>query len=266
MRPVIGVSASRTTGDGVEYDRVRCRYLSAVYDVAECIPIIVPNCVGDRRDADTLLQLIDGLILTGDRSNIAAEWYGEAQIESAAQLDPARDLTALTIIPRAVELGIPLLAICRGFQELNVSLGGDLYQDLGSEERFIRHKEDESLPRDLQYQPLHDLHVTGNVLRTIAGRNVVRVNSLHKQGVRKLAPGLDVEAVASDGLVEAVSVRGAAAFTLGVQWHPEWHVKSDELCREIFKTFGVECWKHWLKYRDGSERREPTLPRYLKVR
>jgi putative glutamine amidotransferase len=225
----------------------------------------VPNSVRDGDEAARILDTLDGLMLTGDQSNVAAERYGEKQLPSAARLDPARDLTVLSLIPRALAMGIPLLAICRGLQELNVSLGGDLHQDLKSAGSFIKHDEDGTLPRDIQYLPRHELHVTGRTLRDIVGKDVIYVNSLHTQGVRALAPTLKVEASAPDGLVEAVSVRGAIAFALGVQWHPEWHVRSDEMSHAIFRAFGTECRKRMAERPAFSEATE-RLPRYLKVR
>jgi putative glutamine amidotransferase len=245
------------TEGGVDYDRVRCRYLAAVCDVAEGLPVIIANVVTEKEETAALLEYLDGLVLTGDQSNIAAQRYGAHQLAKAALLDTARDETVLSLIPLVLECRLPLLAICRGLQELNVSSGGDLYQDLGSEGIFIRHDEDETLPRDFQYRPSHDVLITGPLLRAIVGEETIRVSSLHKQGIRTLGSGLKIEAVAPDGLIEAVSACGPGLFALGLQWHPEWHVHSDTPSHAIFRAFGSACRERRSRRRGASP---PGLP------
>lgn len=265
MRPIIGVSASRVTSEDVDYDAARCRYLSAAYELADGLPVILPNFVRDDDAAANVLQILDGLILAGDQSDVCMEQFNGARQTNGTRLDPGRDLTALSLLPSALEAGIPILAICRGFQELNLFLGGDLHEELAAEGGFIRHHEDEATAGSGEPHPRHDLHVTGSLLREIVGKEVITVNSLHRQGLRTVAPGLQIEGMAPDGLVEAVSVLDASGFALGVQWHPEWHPQNDEVSRSIFCAFGAACRKHRFRFR---ERIDPVgaLPRYLKVR
>ncbi|HXZ00620.1 MAG TPA: gamma-glutamyl-gamma-aminobutyrate hydrolase family protein [Stellaceae bacterium] len=265
MRPIIGVSASRVTNEDVDYDAARCRYLSAAYELAEGLPVILPNFVRDDEAAANVLQILDGLILAGDRPEAAAERSGAVPRANGTRLDPARDLTAPSLLPSALEAGIPILAIGRGLHELNLYLGGDLHEDLAAEGGFLRHHEDETPARDGRHHPRHDLHVTGGLLREIAGSDAITVNSLHRRGLRTVAPGLQVQGKAPDGLVEAVSVLDATAFALGVQWHPEWCAHGDEVSRSIFRAFGAACRKHRFRSRERIEPLGP-LPRYLKVR
>lgn len=265
MRPIIGVSAARLTNEGVDYDGVHCRYLLAAYELAEGLPVIVPSVVTDDEAAANVLQILDGLILAGDCADLAVEQFEGAQRASADRRDPPRDRLALSLIPSVLEAGIPVLAICQGLHELNLSLGGDLHRDLASEGRFVRHHGDAALARDARCRRQHDLHVTGSLLRGIVGKDVITVNSLHRRGLRTVAPGLHVEGTAPDGLVEAVSVPDAHAFALGVQWHPEWHAQGDEVSRSIFCSFGAACRQHRFKSREPAKPAR-RLPRYLKVR
>jgi putative glutamine amidotransferase len=151
-----------------------------------------------------------------------------------------RDGTALPLLRAAIERGKPLLAICRGFQELNVALGGSLHQHVHELPGRLDHREPQGVSRDAEYAPAHDVTIAPDgVLAALSGMTRAMVNSLHHQGVDRLAPMLTVEAVASDGLIEAVSMAGAKAFLLGVQWHPEWKMAADPLSRAIFAGFGA---------------------------
>ncbi len=137
--------------------------------------------------------------------------------------DERRDGTTLPLIKQIVERGVPLLALCRGFQELNVAYGGTLFQHVEEVPGRSDHREDKNQPLDVQYAPIHDVHLTpGGRLEMLAGTGTIKVNSLHSQGIDRLAGGLAVEAVAPDGQIEGVRVRDAQSFAIGVQWHPEW--------------------------------------------
>jgi len=156
--------------------------------------------------------------------------------------DPARDETTLPLIDAALELGVPLLAVCRGFQEMNIVLGGTLHQLVHEVPGYRVHKENPEDPLDVQYGPAHRVTlIEGGMLRKLAGKEVVTVNSLHAQGVAELAAGVTVEAVAEDGLIEAFRVDGARNFALAVQWHPEWKVTEDPFSLAIFEAFGDAC-------------------------
>ncbi len=217
------------------------KYVTALRDGSDAIPILIP-ALGDTVSADALLQRIDGLLLTGSPSNVEPHRYqGEASRPGTLH-DPHRDETTFPLIARALELGVPLFAICRGYQELNVALGGTLHQYVHEQTGYHLHKEDPDDPPDVQYGESHAVHlVEGGLLHKLAASDVVRVNSLHSQGVARLADGVTVEAVADDGLIEAFAVHGVKNFALAVQWHPEWKVTENKFSMAIFKAFGDAC-------------------------
>ena len=156
--------------------------------------------------------------------------------------DAERDVLAFALIPAAIRAGLPLLAICRGFQELNVAFGGSLHQELHKLPGAGKHREDKGETVEVQYAPTHEVRFSaGGVLARITARESAQVNSLHTQGIDRLGEGLVVDAVAPDGLIEAIVVADAPGFTLGVQWHPEWRVQESEVSMAIFQAFGDAC-------------------------
>jgi putative glutamine amidotransferase len=240
-RPVIGVPADRRVLDPHPFHMVGEKYLKALADAAEALPLIVP-VLADLVDVDELLSRCDGILLTGSPSNVEPQHYEGAASREGTLHDPARDALTLPLARRALERGIPLFAVCRGFQELNVALGGTLHQHVHEVPGFRLHKEDPGDPLEVQYGPAHPVTlVDGGMLRRLAGSDTVMVNSLHSQGVRRLAAGITVEAVADDGLVEAFTVDDVPAFALAVQWHPEWQVNSNPFSMKLFKAFGDAC-------------------------
>ena len=216
------------------------KYVRAVVDGAGCLPLLVPTLdpVLPLRD---VLAGLDGLLLTGAVSNIEPHHYSDESSYEGNLLDPRRDATNLPLIPLAIEMGVPVLAICRGFQEVNVAFGGTLYQKVHEQPGFMDHRENKDDPLDVQYDPAHDIAlVPGGVLAGLAGDTRATVNSLHGQGVRRLGEGLVVEAQAPDGLVEAFRHDGPA-FMLAVQWHPEWKVRENAFYLATFRAFGDAC-------------------------
>lgn len=216
------------------------KYVRAVVDGAGCLPLLVPTLdpVLPLRD---VLAGLDGLLLTGAVSNIEPHHYSDESSYEGNLLDPRRDATNLPLIPLAIEMGVPVLAICRGFQEVNVAFGGTLYQKVHEQPGFMDHRENKDDPLDVQYGPAHDIAlVPGGVLAGLAGDTRATVNSLHGQGVRRLGEGLVVEAQAPDGLVEAFRHDGQA-FMLAVQWHPEWKVRENAFYLATFRAFGDAC-------------------------
>ena len=216
------------------------KYVRAVVDGAGCLPLLVPTLdpVLPLRD---VLAGLDGLLLTGAVSNIEPHHYSDESSYEGNLLDPRRDATNLPLIPLAIEMGVPVLAICRGFQEVNVAFGGTLYQKVHEQPGFMDHRENKDDPLDVQYGPAHDIAlVPGGVLAGLAGDTRATVNSLHGQGVRRLGEGLVVEAQAPDGLVEAFRHDGPA-FMLAVQWHPEWKVRENAFYLATFRAFGDAC-------------------------
>jgi putative glutamine amidotransferase len=182
-------------------------------------------------------------MLTGSASNVQAILYGQEVLNLELPQDAARDATTLPLIRAAIKRGIPLLAICRGFQELNVALGGTLHQAVQEVPGMMDHRDSPLDPLEKQYGPAHRVHIApgGKLARILGGAAEIMVNSLHGQGVDRLAPGLVAEATADDGLVEACSVSTAPGFTLAVQWHPEWQLAANRDSMKIFKAFGQAC-------------------------
>ena len=217
------------------------KYIDAVATGADGVPVLVP-ALGPATDWARLLERCDGFLLTGSESNVEPHHYGGPASEPGTLHDANRDATTLPLIERAVAAGVPVLAICRGFQEMNVAYGGTLWQRVHEAEGHLDHRDDESQPLEVQYGPAHDIDLEpGGLLRRITGVDRCRVNSLHWQGVQCLAPGLIVEARAPDGLVEAFRVRDAGTFAVGVQWHPEWQFQTNSVSLALFAAFGDSC-------------------------
>ncbi|WP_341304254.1 gamma-glutamyl-gamma-aminobutyrate hydrolase family protein [Pseudomonas sp. TMP25] len=242
-QPIIGVSAcTKQIGHNI-YHTAGDKYLQAIAQVAGGMPVIIP-ALGEQLDQAYLLQHLDGLVFTGSPSNVEPHHYAGDASEPGTAHDPARDTTTLPLIKAAIAAGIPVLGICRGFQEMNVAFGGTLHQRVHEVAGLMDHREPADLPADQQYGLRHALHVQpGGLLASIGLPADIQVNSIHGQGVQRLAPGLRVEALAPDGLIEAFSVVAAKSFALGVQWHPEWQVRSNPNYLAIFQAFGEACRK-----------------------
>jgi putative glutamine amidotransferase len=237
-RPLIGVISDRRMLGHHPFHVVGEKYLAAVLHGAGGFPVSLP-VLGEDFDVLEVLDRLGGLLLTGSPSNVEPRQYQGAPSKPGTLHDPERDVVALALIPAAVKAGLPLMAICRGFQEMNVAFGGTLHQAVHELPGFARHREDPGQPVEDQYAPSHEVRFTpGGVLERISGRRSAMVNSVHSQGVDQLAEALTVEAVAPDGLVEAFTVRDAPGFTLAVQWHPEWKVRENELSMAMFQAFG----------------------------
>ena len=215
------------------------KYLDAVR-LAGCQPLIVPSVEDDEFDA--LLDIADGVLLTGSPSNVHPSHFNEAVHNPALPLDLARDAWTLPLIPQVLARGVPLFAICRGFQEANVALGGSLHQAVHEVAGQRDHRGTADGTAEEQYGLAHLVHVEpGGLLGSIVGQGDIEVNSVHGQGVNRLAPGLRVEARAPDGLVEAFSKSDSTGFNLCVQWHPEWKAAENPISVKLFKAFGQAC-------------------------
>ena len=236
--PLVGLPACAREIGIHPFHIVGDKYMRAVADAAGCLPAALP-AFGGALDLGGVLERFDGLLFTGSPSNVEPARYDGPPSEDGTLHDPERDATTLPLIRAAIDGGVPILCICRGFQELNVALGGSLHQQVHLVGGLLDHRSDQSLPRDAQYGPVHDISLAaGGLLASLWPAPGVAVNSLHGQGIERLAPPLDVEAVAPDGLIEAVRVRDAPALALGVQWHPEWKVTEDPFSMAIFGAFG----------------------------
>lgn len=236
-RPLIIIPACTKDIGGLDFDAVGRKYTAAVAEVAQCQPLLVPVGPG-LSDIGALLDIADGIMLTGSLSNVEPVHYGTEEMLRPETLDRARDAITLPLARAAIEKQVPLIAICRGFQELNVALGGTLYQAVHDADGLMDHREREGVSMDEKFGPVHPITLKGK-LRDWIGHDEIMVNSLHGQGINKMSDKLVAEAFAKDGLVEAVRYAADHPFCLGVQWHPEWQAKSNSVSVSLFRRFGA---------------------------
>lgn len=237
-KPVVGIPCDHRMIGPHPFHAVGEKYIVAVRDGAGAIPLLIP-VLDNPIDLDEILSVVDGIFLTGSPSNVAPANYGGAAPRDGVLQDQRRDPTTLPLIRQIVDAGKPLFAVCRGFQEFNVAYGGTLHQHVQEVPGRFDHREDKHAPLDVQYAPVHDVELArGGLLERIAGTRSVKVNSLHSQGVDRLADSLTVEATAADGTIEAFRVTQARTFALGVQWHPEWKFWDNSFSKGLFEAFG----------------------------
>lgn len=236
-KPVIGVSADVFVIDGHRFHAAGEKYLAPIAAMGG-LPRIVPS-LGPGETVEDLLQGLDGLLLTGAVSNVEPRHYNGGEESICPPYDPDRDSTTLPLIRTAIARGLPLLAICRGHQELNVALGGSLFARVHEQPGRLDHRTPPGDTHEIKYAPRHPVTLTkGGFLAGLAGdKQVIMVNSLHWQAIDRLADSLAVEAVAEDGTIEAVRVKGAKNLALGVQWHPEWRFAEDPFSVALFSAF-----------------------------
>jgi putative glutamine amidotransferase len=243
-KPLVGIPCDLRMIGPHPFHAVGEKYIVAVRDGAGAIPVLIP-VLEKPIDIEEILDTVDGILLTGSPSNVAPKLYGGPTPREGVLQDDRRDATTLPLIRHIVDRGLPLLAICRGFQEFNVAYGGTLFQHVEEQPGRIDHREDKHQPLDVQYAPIHEVHLTpGGRLEAIAGMGTIKVNSLHGQGVDRVGEGLAVEAVAPDGQVEGLRVRNAANLALAVQWHPEWRFWEDDFSKALFAAFGQAMRTH----------------------
>jgi putative glutamine amidotransferase len=240
--PVVGIVADFRILNRHPFHCVGNKYVQAIAEGSHVLPVILP-ALADRSDFKAILGLVDGFLFTGSPSNVAPRHYGEELPDHLVEMiDEVRDATSLPLIRMAIDAGVPVLGLCRGFQEINVALGGSLHQEVHNVPGFLDHRENEDDELEQQYAPSHPVQFTpGGFLSKLTGLNTAEVNSLHGQGVDRLAAGLQVEARAPDGLVEAFTVEGADTFALALQWHPEWRFEVNPVSQAIFRAFGEAC-------------------------
>jgi putative glutamine amidotransferase len=244
LQPLVAVSTDVKAFENYTWHAAPQQYLEAAVSAAGVLPLLVPS-FGDRLDLDSLLDGVDGVMVTGSKSNVHPSLYGGDASEANGPYDPARDSTTLPLIRRAIERGVPLLAICRGIQELNVALGGTLATEIQERDGSLDHRAPASDSQDERFAIRQKVTIKpGSCLAGVFGPGEIMVNSVHRQAVDRLGPRLEVEAIAEDGTVEAVSVRDARAFAVGVQWHPEYWAKSDDNSARIFRAFGDAARAH----------------------
>src|SRR6516164_8554498 len=237
--PLVGIPSCLRTANERAFHGVNERYPSAVIDAAGCLPVLIP-AVGSKVVVCGVLSRLDGLLLTGSPSNVHPSHYGAEPSDPEILYDPERDATTLPLIREAIRRDLPILAICRGIQELNVALGGTLHQRVHEVPGRLNHRSRRD-SSDGPYGPAHSVKLTaGGLLALLAGAPEVKVNSLHSQGIDRPAVSLRFEAVAPDGQIEAVSLP-EARFVVGVQWHPEYKAIDDPFSSALFSAFAMAC-------------------------
>lgn len=242
---IVGIQCCRRdiatpTGGHTAHTVVK-KYVDAVVEGAGAMALLVP-AEGGAMMAQAAVSRIDGLLVPGSPSDVEPHHYGGAPSLPDTLHDPARDAVVLPLLRAAIEADLPVLAICRGIQELNVALGGTLHQHVHEVPGRLDHRAPKLESVDERYAYCaHGVTLTaGGSLESLAGSRCLNVNSLHHQGIDRLAPLLAVEAVAPDGQIEAASLPGAR-FVLGVQWHPEFRFAENPFSLRLFQAFGAAC-------------------------
>ncbi|HWK43739.1 MAG TPA: gamma-glutamyl-gamma-aminobutyrate hydrolase family protein [Stellaceae bacterium] len=236
---VVGIPCDRRMLGDYPFHVVGEKYVTAALVATGAVPFLIP-AMGDRLPLDQVLERLDGLLLTGSPSNVEPLHYDGHPSAEGTEHDPDRDATTLPLIRRALEIRLPILAICRGIQELNVAMGGTLHQKVHRVAGRLDHRSDKTGTPDHRYRQVHPVSLTaGGMLAELAEADEIMVNSLHAQGIDRLADGLVVEATAPDGQIEAVI--GTGGFAVGLQWHPEWHALENPVSARLFAAFRDAC-------------------------
>lgn len=232
--PVVGIPCDYRILGPHPFHVAGDKYARAIRDSTGAVVLLIPS-LSTPMPPEEILAAVDGLLFTGSPSNVAPRRYSGTGPREGVLQDENRDGTTLPLLQAAIQAGLPTLCLCRGFQELNVATGGTLHQHVHELEGRLDHREDHDAPLDQQYGPAHEVRVLdGGLLATIVRERRFEVNSLHSQGIDRLAPPLHADALAPDDTVEAVSLPQAKGFVLGLQWHPEWRWAENPVSREIF--------------------------------
>ena len=241
MKPTVGIIGTHALSDaGVPSQRAAESYPLAVARMTGAVPLIVP-AMPEVQDIGHLVGILDGIVLTGARPNVHPEEYGHPETEAHGPFDRNRDAVALALVRAAVEAGLPLFGICRGFQEINVALGGTLHPEVGDlPGRLVHRMPKGETDRAVVFRPRQHVRLApGGAFARILGTTEIVVNSLHGQCVEEPGRRIVIEGLAEDGTPEALSVEGAPGFALGVQWHAEWEPEGDPVNGPLWRAFGA---------------------------
>ena len=239
-RPVIGIQCSHHMAeDTYEVQMTGRRTIDAVREVSDCLPLLIPG-LPDAVDIGDLCETLDGIVLTGGRANVHPKHYGEAYTEGHGAMDEDRDALALPLVRAAVDLGIPIFGLCKGIQEMNVSLGGTLYKEVGDLPGRHRHR----MPKDCKdHEIIFELREqvrlkAGGAMARMLGTEQIVTNSLHGQAIKDAGDRVVLEGWAADETIEAISIAGARSFAIGVQWHAEYEAHADPVSKVLFTALG----------------------------
>jgi len=250
-KPVVGVIGNaQVVNDRYNVQLVGQRNLRAIAEVAGALPLMFAG-TPDITDVDALLGAVDGILLTGARANVHPTHFGVEEDPRHEPYDLDRDAMALTLIRTCVARGVPLFGICRGFQEMNVAFGGSLHPEIRELPGRMNHR----MPRlpngeihpdpEVIFADRHEVRLTpGGAFAALLGRETIRVNSLHGQGILEPGGRVVVEGIAEDGTIEAIRIADAPGFALGVQWHAEYDPQSNPINRALFQAFGAALLEH----------------------
>lgn len=238
-KPVVGIIGNtHVIGDDYVVQAVGKMNIEAVSAICDAVPVIIPAlpAIGDISD---VAGSCDGFVFTGGRPNVHPKFYGEEPTDAHGQFDLDRDSLTLPLIRYCVESSIPILGICRGFQEFNVAFGGTLHPEIRDLPGRMNHRmpPDGTIEEKFAHRHIVELTPHGSFAK-IFGGNEVLVNSLHGQGICVAGPRIIVEGKATDGTPEAISIKDAAGFAMAVQWHPEWNATNDIVSKPLFEAFG----------------------------
>ena len=244
-RPVVGVIGNHMMVENrFAVQMVGERNMQAVADVAGALPLMFAgNPV--TTDIGALLDAVDGILLTGARANVHPTRFRTEANAKHEPYDENRDAMALELIETCVARGVPVFGICRGFQEMNVAFGGSLHPEIRELPGRMNHRMPRLENGEIHPDPTvvfadrHEVRLTpGGAFATLFGKDVIRVNSLHGQGILELGSRVVAEGIAEDETIEAIRIEGAEGFALGVQWHAEYDPERNPINRALFEAFG----------------------------
>jgi putative glutamine amidotransferase len=237
MLPLIALPADSFEKDGLGFHSIGDKYVRALAEVSNALPVMIPN-ISDCLNLDALLDRLDGIVITGATSNVHPPLYGQQPSSAHEPYDHDRDATTLKLIQTVIARGMPLFCICRGFQELNVAMGGTLDTEIQNLLGRLDHRAKPGSVED-RYGLAHEISIRPeSALAKILGKTTTTVNTVHRQAIAKLAPGLMIDATAPDGTIEAISIENAKGFHLATQWHPEYRASENPDSVKLFKAFG----------------------------
>lgn len=238
-RPVVGIIGNSYLLEGdYPVQSSGTSNIQAVSQVSDAIPAVIP-ALPDASDTHELVDTFDGFVFTGARPNIHPEEYGEEETEAHGFFDRDRDAVTLPLIRMCVEQGIPILGICRGFQEFNVAFGGSLYPEIRDLSGRMNHRMPPEGTQEEKFAHRHDVIIEkGSIFERVFDKDVILTNSLHGQGIKQAGERIIIDGHAPDGTPEALSIKDAKTFALAVQWHPEWRANHDPVSKQLFTAFG----------------------------
>ena len=238
-RPVIGIIGNQhQINDQYQVQAVGTMNITAIVEVCDAIPMMLPADPAMIGVADAI-QVCDGFVFPGARPNVHPEEYGHAETEAHGTFDRARDALTLPLIRECVARGVPVLGLCRGFQEMAVAFGSTLHPEIRDIPGRLNHRMPPDGTMEEKFALRHWVTLTPDgPFARLFGAPEVLTNTLHGQGIEDPGSRVIVDGRAPDGTAEAIYIEGAPGFAMGVQWHPEYKAGEDMVSRALFEAFG----------------------------